>query len=93
MNSWMLPDNLTVKRSSLWLNLGREKLQSGIFVFDMSQVNQVDSSFIAALLHWAMLLKKQNKQGNLQLLNVPSSLISLLSLYEMTELIKNHILL
>ena len=93
MSTWMLPENMTVNRSSLWFSLAHEKLQAGICVFDLAQVKHVDSSFVAALLHWVRLLKKQNKHGVLQLMNAPSSLVSLLSLYEMTELMGNHILL
>ena len=91
MESWILPCSLITKNSSSWLDMGWKQLNLGVFVFDMSSVTQLDSSFIAALLCWIKYVKKPNSSNELRLLNAHPALLSLLALYEMSSLLKDQV--
>ncbi|MFZ6818342.1 STAS domain-containing protein [Undibacterium sp. Ji22W] len=62
---------------------GRQAIHAGVDQFDMSPLQMVDSSAVAVMLAWQR--QAQALDRRLQFVGVPSSLLSLISLYGLTE--------
>ncbi|MFA5372045.1 MAG: STAS domain-containing protein [Sideroxydans sp.] len=59
--------------------------QQTVRVIDLEQVDKVDSSAVALLLHWVRQVEK--KQCHLSFVNVPKDLQSLAALYDVAEIL------
>lgn len=62
---------------------GLQAIHAGTNEFDMTPLQIVDSSAVAVMLSWQRLAQSLNR--SLQFIGVPASLLSLISLYGLTE--------
>ncbi|MFA9275882.1 MAG: lipid asymmetry maintenance protein MlaB [Candidatus Aquirickettsiella gammari] len=62
---------------------GLQAIHAGADQFDMSPLQTVDSSAVAVMLAWQRQAQALNRR--LQFIGVPASLISLISLYGLTD--------
>lgn len=79
------PSSLTYDHASPALKAGLQAIAGGEFTFDLAAVSAVDSSAVATLLAWQRASKARG--ASLALHNVPSSLLSLMSLYDVDGLL------
>ncbi|CAN5277533.1 STAS domain-containing protein [soil metagenome] len=76
---------LTVDCARTSLEEGLRAIQAGQLEFDMAEVTTVDSAAVATLLAWQRAAVKQG--GVLHLLNLSPSLLTLVSLYDVRDLL------
>jgi len=79
------PSSLTYEHASPALNAGLQAIAGGEFAFDLAAVQTVDSSAVATVLAWQRASKARG--ASLALHNVPPSLLSLMSLYDVDGLL------
>lgn len=82
---FILPVSLNLDNAQAVLKEGVAAIKIGQAVFDLSILNEVDSSAVAVLLAWQRLAKEKNQ--SIQFEQVPSNLKSLLNLYGVEELL------
>jgi len=75
----MLSGNLTMATVPALYETGLRSLAVGDLLVDMAQVVSVDSAAVSMLLAWSRVA--QEKQRNLQVVNLPADLLSLANLY------------
>jgi phospholipid transport system transporter-binding protein len=62
---------------------GLQAIHAGTNEFDMTPLQTIDSSAVAVMLSWQRLAQSLNR--SLQFIGVPASLLSLISLYGLTD--------
>ncbi|WP_293777698.1 STAS domain-containing protein [uncultured Oxalicibacterium sp.] len=80
------PADLTFKHARFALEAGLRAIGSGVCGVDLGGVTAVDSSAVAVLLAWQRAAKERGAM--LALHNMPSSLDSLLALYDVRPLLQ-----
>lgn len=85
MNSTMVVDytSLDLRNATSAEQAGLQAIAAGVNTIDLSPLENVDSSAVAVLLAWSRAAAKA--QRRLQLKGVPGSLMSLVSLYGLSE--------
>lgn len=63
--------------------LGRSLLASGAVVFDLAAVTTADSSALSVILGW----QRAAGEGQVRLMNLPESVVSLAELYGVAEML------
>ncbi len=76
---------LTLGQARQMLEAGSALLQKPENVFDLSGVQEVDSSGLTVIFGWARAARRQGKTA--RIINPPQSLLSLAALYGVTELL------
>ncbi|MDR2240502.1 MAG: STAS domain-containing protein [Zoogloeaceae bacterium] len=76
---------LTLGQAREMLEAGSALIQRSETVFDLSQVQEVDSSGLTVVFGWARAAKRQGKVVRIS--NPPRNLLSLAALYGVTELL------
>lgn len=76
---------MTIETATALLADGLAAMQSGVTVFDLSQVTDVDSSGLAVVFGWQRAATAQGKL--LRIASPPASLVSLAEVYGVSELL------
>lgn len=77
--------SLSFSSAKTALQTGLEAIRSGNTTFDLGGVAQADSSAIAVMLAWQRAAQKAG--ASLGFINVPDNILSLASLYDVTDLL------
>jgi phospholipid transport system transporter-binding protein len=78
-------DTLTAANAKAALARGVAAIQAGKTIFDLATVQQTDSAAVAVLLAWQRAARKAG--SSVKYINLPASLVSLVSLYGVEELL------
>jgi phospholipid transport system transporter-binding protein len=76
---------MTLVTARQLLEDGVEKLRSGIALFDLSTVEDVDSSGLSVIFGWQRAAGRENRK--IRIVNLPQNLLSLATLYGVDDLL------
>jgi phospholipid transport system transporter-binding protein len=84
-NSWSISGDVLIDAATTLLAMSQALPMAADTKIDFSAVTNIDTSTISLILEWQRRAKKENQ--TIQLVNLPTNLISLTALYGVAELI------
>lgn len=84
-NRWEIDGDITINQAQTLLLESKELPMGHTLVVDLSKVTHVDTASISLMFEWLRHAKAKN--CNLRFANYPKNLLSLISLYGVTDLI------